>query len=96
MAIRPIEDRIVIKVLEAEEQTAGGILLPDSAQEKPQRGEVVAVGNGRLLDDGKRAELELATGNVVIFGKYSGTDVKVNGLEFIIMRGSEVLARCEG
>ena len=96
MAIRPIDDRVVIQVLEAEETTVGGIVLPDSAKEKPQRGEVIAIGNGRLLDDGKRAKLELKKGDLVIFGKYSGTDVKVNGKELKIMRESEVLARCEG
>ncbi len=95
MAIRPIDDRVVIRVLEAEEKTAGGILLPDAAQEKPQRGEVVAIGNGRLLDDGKRAALELGKGDVVIFGKYSGTDVKIDGKEFKIMREAEVLAKCQ-
>ena len=96
MAIRPIDDRVVIQVLEAEETTVGGIVLPDSAKEKPQRGEDIANGNGRLLDDGKRAKLELKKGDLVIFGKYSGTDVKVNGKELKIMRESEVLARCEG
>ena len=96
MAIRPIDDRVVIEVLEAEGTTVGGSVLPDSAKEKPQRGEVIAIGNGRLLDDGKRAKLELKKGDLVIFGKYSGTDVKVNGKELKIMRESEVLARCEG
>jgi len=93
MAIRPIDDRVVIQVLEAEAKTAGGIILPESAKEKPQQGKVMAVGNGRLLDDGTRQPLELKKGNLVIFGKYSGTDVKVDGKEFKIMRESEVLAR---
>ena len=93
MAIRPIDDRVVIQVLEAEDKTAGGIILPESAKEKPQQGKVMAVGNGRLLDDGTRQPLELKKGNLVIFGKYSGTDVKVDGKEFKIMRESEVLAR---
>jgi len=93
MAIRPIDDRIVIQVLEAQNTSAGGIILPESAQEKPQQGKVTAVGNGRLLDDGTRQPLELKKGNLIIFGKYSGTDVKVDGKEFKIMRESEVLAR---
>ncbi|PIE23767.1 MAG: co-chaperone GroES [Planctomycetota bacterium] len=96
MAIRPIDDRVVIKVQDAEETSAGGIVLPDSAKEKPQRGQVVAVGSGRMLKNGKRAALDLAEGDIVIYGKYSGTDVKVGGEEFKIMRESEVLARVEG
>ena len=96
MAIRPLDDRVVIRVLEAEETTAGGIVLPDTAQEKPQRGKVVATGNGKLADDGKRMPLELSKGDLVIFGKYSGADVKGAGDEFKIMRESEVLARVEG
>lgn len=93
MAIRPIDDRIVIQVLEAKNTTEGGIILPETAKEKPQQGKVMAVGNGRLLDDGTRQPLELKKGNLVIFGKYSGTDVKVDGKEYKIMRESEVLAR---
>ncbi len=96
MAIRPLDDRVVIKVLEAEEKTAGGIVLPDTAKEKPQRGKVVALGDGKLLDSGDRAALELSKGDVVIFGKYSGADVKIDGEEYKIMRESEVLARFEG
>lgn len=95
MAIRPIDDRVVIQVLDAEETTAGGIVLPDTAQEKPQRGKVVATGSGKLQDDGSRSELELKKGDLVIFGKYSGTDVKVKNDEYKIMRESEVLARVE-
>ncbi len=96
MAIKPIDDRIVIEVLDAESTTAGGIVLPDSAKEKPQRGKVVAVGAGKLEKDGTRRKLELSKGDLVIFGKYSGTDVEVDGNEFKIMRESEVLARIEG
>jgi chaperonin GroES len=96
MAIRPLDDLVVIRVLEAEETTAGGIVLPDTAQEKPQRGKVVATGNGKLADDGKRMPLELSKGDLVIFGKYSGADVKVADDEFKIMRESDVLARVEG
>ena len=91
--IKPLEDRIVVKPLEAEEKTAGGILLPDSAKEKPQRGEVVAVGAGRLLDNGKRAEMTVAVDDEVIYGKYSGSDVEVDGEQYKILRESDVLAK---
>jgi chaperonin GroES len=93
--IRPMDDRIVVKVLEAEDKTAGGILLPDTAKEKPQRGKVSAVGQGRLLDDGKRAAMTVKKGDVVIFGKYAGSDVEINGQELKIMRENEVLLRVE-
>lgn len=96
MGLRPIDDRVVIKPLEAEETSPGGIVLPDTAKEKPQRGEVVAVGEGKLNDDGTRVPLELKKGDIVIFGKYSGTDLKLDGEEYKIMRESEVLARIEG
>jgi len=93
--IRPMDDRIVVKVLEAEDKTAGGILLPDTAKEKPQRGKVSAVGQGRLLDDGKRAAMTIKKGDVVIFGKYAGSDVEIGGQELKIMRENEVLLRVE-
>ena len=89
----PLDDRIVIRRLEAEERTSGGIVLPDTAKEKPQRGEVVAVGPGKQLDNGKRAELEVKVGDQVLFGKYSGTEVKVGGEDVIIMRESDLLAK---
>ncbi len=92
MAIRPLDDRIVIKALEAEEKTAGGILLPDTAKEKPQKAKVLAVGAGRLTDEGKRIPLDVKVGDVVLFGKYSGSDVKWNGEDLKILRESEVLA----
>jgi chaperonin GroES len=92
MAIQPIDDRIVVRSLEAEEKTAGGILLPDTAKEKPQKGKVLAVGKGRLNDDGKRLPLDVSVGDVVLFGKYSGTEVKWNGEELKILRESEILA----
>ncbi|HYF52226.1 MAG TPA: co-chaperone GroES [Planctomycetota bacterium] len=91
--LQPLDDRIVIKRLEAEEKTAGGIVLPDTAKEKPQRGEVIAVGPGKLLDDGKRAALEVKVGDIVLFGKYSGTEVKVGGEECLIVRESDLLAK---
>ena len=95
MAIQPLDDRVLIKVEDAEETSAGGIVLPDTAQEKPQRGKIVAVGTGKLTKDGSRAKLELKKGDTVVFGKYSGSDVKVAGDDFKIMRESEVLARLE-
>lgn len=91
--LQPLDDRIIVKRLEAEEKTAGGILLPDSAKEKPQKGEIIATGPGKLLDNGKRAELEVKVGDTVLFGKYSGTEVKVSGEEYLIMRESDLLAK---
>ncbi|MBR5627293.1 MAG: co-chaperone GroES [Thermoguttaceae bacterium] len=91
--LRPLDDRIVVEPMEAEQMTAGGIVLPDSAKEKPQRGVVIAVGNGRLLDNGQRAELSIAVGDEVIYGKYSGSDVEVDGREIKILRESDVLAK---
>ncbi|MGQ9504429.1 MAG: co-chaperone GroES [Thermogutta sp.] len=91
--LRPLDDRIVVEPLEAEEKTAGGIVLPDTAKEKPQRGKVLAIGPGRLLDNGKRTEMSLAVGDEVIFGKYSGTDIELEGKELKILRESDVLAK---
>ena len=89
----PLDDRIVIRRLEAEEKTAGGIVLPDTAKEKPQRGEVIATGPGKMLENGKRAALEIKVGDIVLFGKYSGTEVKVHGEECLIVRESDLLAK---
>lgn len=91
--IRPLDDRIVVEPLEAEEKTAGGILLPDSAKQKPQRGRVVATGPGKLLDSGSRAALVVSKGDEVIYGKYSGNDIKVEGREVKILRESDILAK---
>jgi chaperonin GroES len=91
--IRPLEDRVVVEPLEAEEKTAGGILLPDTAREKPQRGRVVAVGAGKVLDDGKRQALVVAVGDEVLFGRYAGHEVEINGKEVKIMRESDLLAK---
>ena len=91
VSIRPLDDRVVVRPLEAEEKTAGGIVLPDTAKEKPQKGEVVAVGPGRLLENGDRGGLSVKVGNLVFFGKYSGSEVKVNGEELKIMRESDIL-----
>ncbi len=91
--LKPLEDRIVVEPLNAEEMTAGGILLPDSAKEKPQRGIVVAAGAGRTLDNGKLADMSVAVGDEVIYGKYSGSDVEVDGVSYKILRESDVLAK---
>ncbi|MEW6743147.1 MAG: co-chaperone GroES [Planctomycetota bacterium] len=93
--LRPLDDRVVIEVLEAEETTAGGIVLPDTAKEKPQKGKVTAVGVGKLLDSGERAPMNVKVGDLVIFGKYAGTDVTVRNVEYKIMRENEILARLE-
>ena len=92
--IRPLEDRVVIEVLEAEEVTRGGIVLPDTAKEKPQRGRITAVGEGRLLKSGKRATPSVKKGDQVVFGKYAGTDITVDDVEYKILREGEILARC--
>ena len=93
-ALRPLDDRVVVRRLAAEEKTAGGIILPDNAQEKPQKGKVVAVGAGKLLDSGARATPDVAVGDTVVFGKYSGTEIKVDGEELVIMREGDILAKC--
>lgn len=93
--INPLDDRIVVRQKDAEEITAGGIVLPDTAKEKPQRGIVVAVGPGKLLDSGERAEMDVEKGDEVFYGKYSGTEVEINGEEFVILRESDVLAVLE-
>jgi chaperonin GroES len=93
LKVRPLEDRVVIEQIEAEEKTAGGIVLPDTAKEKPQRGKVLSVGPGKLLDNGSRAEIALKEGDEVLFGKYSGSDIKVDGHEIKILRESDILAK---
>ena len=95
MNIRPLDDRIVVQQMEAEEVTAGGIVLPDAAKEKPQEGKVVAVGSGKLLDDGSRAKMSVKKGDVILYAKYGGTEIKVAGKELLIMRESDVLAKVE-
>jgi chaperonin GroES len=95
MKIRPLDDRVLIRPLESEETTEGGIVLPDTAKEKPQRGTVEAVGKGKLVKGGKRLESSLKKGDTVLFGKYSGSDIKVRGKEYKIMKESEILARFE-
>lgn len=94
-SLRPLGDKVLIKRLEAESRTAGGIVLPDSAKEKPKRGKVLSVGNGKLLDSGKRQPLQLKEGDQVLFSSYAGTEIKVDGEEMIIMDESDVLAVLE-
>ena len=92
MNIRPLQDRILAKRLEQEEQIRGGIIIPDTAKEKPQEAEVVAVGPGKLNDEGKRLPLDVKAGDRVLVGKYSGSEIKVDGIEYVILREDEVLA----
>jgi len=91
--LRPLDDRIVVEPVEAEEKTAGGIVLPDTAKEKPQRGTVLAVGPGKLLDSGQRGELSVSVGDEVIYGKYAGSDFEIDGREVKILRETDVLAK---
>ena len=93
ITLRPLDDRVVVEALEAEEKTSGGILLPDTAKQKPQMGKIVAVGPGKLLDSGTRAALSVKVGDTVLFGKYSGSDVEVNSRELKILRESELLGK---
>ena len=93
LKIRPLDDRVVVEPVEAEERTAGGIVLPETAKEKPQRGHVVAIGPGKLLENGQRAAPSLSLGDEVIYGKYSGSDIEVDGHEVKILRESDILAK---
>jgi chaperonin GroES len=96
MNIRPLYDRIVVKRIEEQETSRNGIIIPDSAKEKPQEGEVVAVGKGKRLEDGKLVPLDVEKGNRILFGKYSGSEIRIDGEEFMIMREDEVLGVLEG
>ena len=93
LKVRPLDDRVVVETLDAEDKTAGGILLPDTAKQKPQRGRVLAVGPGKLRDNGQRSALSVQKGDEVIFGRYSGSDVTVEGREVKIMREGDILAK---
>ena len=93
LKLRPLDDRVVVEPVEAEETTAGGIVLPDTAQEKPQRGTVLAVGPGKLLDSGERGELSVAVGDEVIYGKYAGSDIELDQREVKILREGDILAK---
>src|SRR5262245_18123924 len=96
MNVRPLRDRITVRRLEEGEQHVGGIIIPDTAKEKPQRGTVIATGNGRAKDDGKRVALDVKAGDLILFGKYSGQEVKLDGQEYLIMKEDDVLAVSEG
>ena len=95
MNVRPLHDRIIVRRLEEGEQQIGGIIIPDTAKEKPQQGTVIAVGNGRVQDDGKRIPLDVKAGDRVLFGKYSGQEIKLDGEEYLIVKEDEVLAVVE-
>jgi chaperonin GroES len=95
MKLKPLQDRILVKRVEEETTTKGGIIIPDTAKEKPAEGKVVAVGNGKVGDDGKRIPLEIKKGDRILFGKYSGTEVKIEGDEYLIMREDDVLGIIE-
>src|SRR5260221_9669187 len=96
MKIRPLQHRLVVKRLAEEEKTKGGIIIPDSAKEKPIEGEVIAVGNGKVLEDGKVRPLDVKKGDRVLFGKYSGTEIKIDGIEHLILREDDILGAIEG
>jgi chaperonin GroES len=93
LKVRPLDDRVVVEPLEADEKTAGGILLPDTAKQKPQRGRVLAVGPGKMLEDGQRAKVSVAKGDEVLYGRYGGTDIQVDQKEIKILRESDILAK---
>jgi chaperonin GroES len=95
MNLRPMQDRIIVKRLEEETKTAGGILIPDTAKEKPQQGEVVAVGKGKVTEDGKVLPLDVKVGDKVLFGKYAGTEIKLEGQDYLIMREDDILGVLE-
>ena len=95
MKLKPLDDRVVVKPQEAEEKTAGGIVLPETAKEKPLMGKVTAIGGGKLLDNGSRSKMSVKKGDVVLFGKYGGSDVEVEGVEYKILRESEILGVVE-
>ncbi len=95
MKIRPLADKVLVQRLEAETKTTGGIVLPDSAKEKPQRGKIVSVGEGKLLDDGTRKKMQVKKGNIVLFTSYAGTEIKIDGKEYLIMDESDIMAVIE-
>ena len=95
MSVRPLHDRIVVQRLDEGEQKVGGIIIPDTAKEKPQQGKVIAAGNGKTTDEGKRIPLDVTAGDTILFGKYSGQEIKLDGEEYLIMKEDEVLAIIE-
>ena len=96
MNLRPLHDRVIVKRMEEERMSAGGIVIPDSATEKPIRGEVLAVGNGKILESGEKRALDIKVGDKILFGKYSGTEIKVDGEELLVMREEDIMAVVEG
>ena len=96
MKIRPLGDKVLVHRVEAENKTAGGIVLPDTAKEKPQKGKVVSVGDGKTLDDGSKQQMQVKKGDVVLFTSYAGTEVKIDGKEYLIMSESDIMAVIEG
>ncbi|MDR1296016.1 MAG: co-chaperone GroES [Deltaproteobacteria bacterium] len=96
MNVRPLSDRILVKRLDEEEKTKGGIIIPDTAKEKPQQGKVVSLGEGKLLDNGTRVQPNVKVGDTVLFGKYSGTEIKLDGAEFLILREDDIFGIIEG
>ena len=96
MKIRPLQDRVIVKRLEEEEKTKGGIIIPDTAKEKPQEGKVIAVGKGKMNEDGKLIPLDVKVGDRILFGKYSGSEIKIDGEEHLIMREEDILGVIEG
>ncbi|MFH2013151.1 MAG: co-chaperone GroES [Pseudomonadota bacterium] len=95
MKIRPLQDRVIVKRIKEEEKTKGGIIIPDSAKEKPQEGKIVAVGTGKVLEDGKKLPLDVKKGNKVLFGKYAGNEIQIDGEEYLIMREDDILGILE-
>jgi chaperonin GroES len=95
MNLRPLQDRIIVKRVEEETKTAGGLFIPETAKEKPQRGEIVAVGNGKKTEEGKVLPLDVKVGDIVLFGKYAGTEVRVDGTDYLMMREDDILAVVE-
>ncbi len=96
MKLKPLGDRLIVKALEEEQTTASGIVLPDTAKEKPQKGKVLAVGDGKLDDNGQRIPLDVAEGDEVLYSKYGGTEIKIDGEELLVLRESDVLAKVQG
>ena len=92
MAVKPLDDRVLVKQSDAEETTAGGIVLPDTAKEKPQRGKIIAVGTGKLLESGERGKMSVKKGDKIFYGKYAGTEIKIDGEDFVILKESDILA----
>ncbi|MBN1882105.1 MAG: co-chaperone GroES [Deltaproteobacteria bacterium] len=95
MKIKPLQDRVIVKRVDEEEKTSGGIIIPDTAKEKPMEGEVVAVGGGKILDNGTKVPMDVKAGDRVLFGKYAGTEVKIDGVEHLIMREDDILGIIE-